>query len=146
MHSHFQHPNRDYQEFLGVVFHVTRDFKQVEQAYRRAAFNVIAHNRDDHVKNHAFLATSTGEWSLSPAFDLTFSIGVNGQHNMTVAGSGLPGTKELLALAASAGLGGKRAREILREVSTSMRLWPTFASKAGVSKASRERVAAALKG
>ncbi len=145
VHSHFQHPNRDYQEFLAVVFGVTRDFKQVEQAYRRAAFNVLAHNRDDHVKNHAFLASPSGEWALSPAFDITFSSGVNGQHNMTVAGNGLPGEKELLALAKGAGLSDSRAKAILEEIGSSVRRWPVFARRAGVSKASRERVSSALK-
>ena len=145
VHSHFQHPNRDYKEFLGVVFGVTRDFKQVEQAYRRAAFNVLAHNRDDHVKNHAFVASAAGEWSLSPAFDLTFSSGVNGQHNMTVAGSGMPGTRELLALASSAGLPEERGRQILAEVSSAVKRWPKFAMGTGVSKGSRDRIASALK-
>ena len=145
VHSHFQHPNRDYQEFLNVAFNVTRDFKQVEQAFRRAAFNVLAHNRDDHVKNHAFLASDRGEWTLSPAFDITFSSGVNEQHNMTIAGSGRPGDKELLALASGAGLDDSRAKEILAEIASTVRRWPAFAAKAGVSKASRDLVGSALK-
>jgi len=40
----FSSSNRDYREFIGVVFEVTKDFQQVEQAFRRAAFNVLAHN------------------------------------------------------------------------------------------------------
>ena len=85
------------------------------------------------------------EWTLSPAFDITFSSGVNGQHNMTVAGSGLPGNKELLALAKGAGLGDSRARAILEEISSAILRWPAFATKAGVSSASRDLVASKLK-
>jgi serine/threonine-protein kinase HipA len=43
---------------------------QVEQQFRRMAFNVIARNQDDHVKNIAFLMDREGRWSLSPAFDV----------------------------------------------------------------------------
>ena len=37
-------------------------------------FNVLACNRDDHVKNFSFLMDQDGRWRLSPAYDLTFSI------------------------------------------------------------------------
>jgi serine/threonine-protein kinase HipA len=35
-------------------------------------FNVVASNRDDHTKNFSFLMDENGQWSLSPAYDLTF--------------------------------------------------------------------------
>jgi serine/threonine-protein kinase HipA len=43
--------------------------------YRLACFNVLAHNRDDHSKNFAFLMDESGVWKISPAYDLTFSFG-----------------------------------------------------------------------
>jgi serine/threonine-protein kinase HipA len=39
------------------------------QLYRRMAFNVLAGNRDDHLRNHGFLR-HPGGWRLAPAFDL----------------------------------------------------------------------------
>src|SRR5699024_10679610 len=36
---------------------------------RRAVFNVLIGNRDDHLRNHGFLRTSDG-WRLAPAFDI----------------------------------------------------------------------------
>ena len=39
------------------------------QLLRRAAFNVLASHRDDHLRNHGFLRTAEG-WRLAPAFDL----------------------------------------------------------------------------
>jgi serine/threonine-protein kinase HipA len=140
VHSDFRHPNRDYQEFLSIVFNLTGDFAQVEQAYLRAVFNVIAHNRDDHVKNHSFVAGPTGTWRISQAYDLTHSDGVNGEHNMTVAGSGKPGGKDLLKLAEGAGIKPRQANAIIESVSGSIRRWPEFAEKAGVSEASSRRV------
>jgi serine/threonine-protein kinase HipA len=144
VHSDFRHPNRDYQEFLSVVFSVTRDFQQVEQAFRRAVFNVLAHNRDDHVKNHSFVADQAGNWRLSPAYDLIHSLGISGQHNMTVAGSGRPGVKELLVLAKSAGIPERSAADIIAGVSSAIKRWPEFAEKAGVSQDSHAKVGASL--
>lgn len=142
VHSHFRHPNRDYQEFLSVVFDLTKDFQQVEQAFRRAAFNVLAHNRDDHVKNHAFLALPTGAWTLSPAYDITHSKGVNGEHNMTVAGSGNPGVTDLLKLAADAGIKQPKTKDIIASVAAAIKRWPEFAENAGVSESSNKKVVA----
>lgn len=41
----------------------------LEQLFRRVAFNVAVGNRDDHLRNHGFLLTPTG-WRLAPAFDI----------------------------------------------------------------------------
>jgi serine/threonine-protein kinase HipA len=144
VHSDFRHPDRDYQEFLAVVLKLTRDARQVEQAFLRAAFNVLAHNRDDHVKNHAFLASPTGDWTLAPAYDLTHSTGVNGEHNMTVAGSGRPGAGDLLELASSSGITPSRAKDLIASVRASTKRWPEFAEAAGVSESSNRTVAHAL--
>jgi serine/threonine-protein kinase HipA len=140
VHSDFRHPNRDYEEFLSVTFDLTKDFAQVEQAFLRAAFNVMAHNRDDHVRNHAFIVKPDGRWGLSPAYDITHSDGVNGEHNMTVSGKGRPGTKDLLKLAVSAGIPHKGAIESMAMVSASLGRWSEFAEKAGVSEESRRRI------
>jgi serine/threonine-protein kinase HipA len=41
-----------------------------EELFKRAMFNIIIHNYDDHEKNHGFLMNEKGEWRLSPAFDI----------------------------------------------------------------------------
>jgi len=51
-------------------------------------FNILSCNRDDHVKNFSYLMNSSGEWALSPAYDITFSKGPGGEHSMTVDGEG----------------------------------------------------------
>ena len=56
-------------------------------------FNVVANNRDDHVKNFAFIMNHKGEWALSPAYDLIYSPGPGGEHSMTVLGEGKAPTK-----------------------------------------------------
>ena len=37
----------------------------VEEQFRRAVFNVMVRNQDDHVKNISFLMDRSGKWSLS---------------------------------------------------------------------------------
>jgi serine/threonine-protein kinase HipA len=59
----------DLAEFLqahGAQDHIASD---LEQLFRRVAFNVAIGNRDDHLRNHGFLLTPSG-WRLAPAFDL----------------------------------------------------------------------------
>jgi len=60
----------DYRDFLQVTQRVTGEQPAVLEAYRRMLFNVLAGNRDDHLKNFAFLLPHDGEWELAPAFDL----------------------------------------------------------------------------
>ena len=61
-----------------------------ERQFRRVCFNIVARNQDDHVKNIAFLMNKAGEWSLSPAFDLSYSYNPDGtwtsQHQMSMNG------------------------------------------------------------
>ena len=81
-------PNLDYVQLMKLTLAITNDNTQLEELYRRMCFNVFAHNRDDHSKNFSFLCTARGQWSLSPAYDLTYSNSLAGEHATTVAGNG----------------------------------------------------------
>lgn len=77
-----------YDEAMRVVRFITKDMKAVEEFYRRAIFNIIARNQDDHAKNTSFLMDEKGNWTLSPAYDITYA---NGQgftkkHQMSIRG------------------------------------------------------------
>ena len=78
----------DYLTYLRMVRLLTRDQREVEQAFARLVFNVVFHNRDDHPKNFAFRMDEAMAWKLAPVFDLTFSDGPSGQHHMDVMGKG----------------------------------------------------------
>jgi len=62
----------------------------LSEFFRRIVFNVIARNQDDHTKNIAFLMDKKGRWSLSPAYDLTWSYNPKGkwtnQHQISLNG------------------------------------------------------------
>lgn len=60
-----------YEELIRTVNGLTRDQREVEEMFRRTVFNVLCGNRDDHVRNHAFLMQEPDAWQLSPAYDLT---------------------------------------------------------------------------
>lgn len=111
-------PNLDYHTLMQLTTMLTRDYTQLEQLYRMMCFNVYAHNRDDHAKNWSYLYDAgTGMYRLSPAYDLTYSNSIGGEHATTIDGNGRdPGMQELLAVAKRAGLRMSAARRIAGEI------------------------------
>ncbi|MDZ4328874.1 MAG: type II toxin-antitoxin system HipA family toxin [Pseudomonas sp.] len=129
----FRSATLDYVELLKVVRMMTRDQRAVEEMFRRMVFNVRAMNRDDHLKNHAFLMDHTGAWRLAPAYDLSFSRGPGGEHTLPVGGEGRrPGPAQFQAVAAKVGVKPKRAVEVVEEVDAAVVDWLAFAKNADV--------------
>jgi serine/threonine-protein kinase HipA len=117
LHANFRFPSVDYEAFLRSTSFLTKREEDLVAAFRQAAFNVVFHNRDDHAKNFAFTMKDDGIWRLSPAFDLTYSMGPGGEHTSSIAGEGRnPGRSHLLAMAEAVGIESKKAEEILQEV------------------------------
>lgn len=79
-----------YEQALQVMRQLGLSNAEIEQQFRRMVFNIIMRNQDDHTKNIAFLMDRRGQWSLSPAFDLTFSYNPEGdwtsRHQMQLNG------------------------------------------------------------
>ena len=77
-----------YEQAMQVVRRLGLPMAAIEEQFRRMAFNVVARNQDDHVKNIAFLMDKRGRWSLAPAFDVTYSFNPSGawtsMHQMTL--------------------------------------------------------------
>ena len=145
IHADFRIPSSDYAQLLEVTRVLTRNHRDVLECYRRMVFNVLAHNRDDHVKNFAFRMTDAGEWQLAPAYDLIFSPGPGGEHSMTVGGEGrAPAKRHMLSLASPAGIAERDAAEIVDEVAQSVAEWRAYAREAGVGRSSRESIADAI--
>lgn len=121
-------PNLDYEILMKLTMELTKDFGEIEKLYRLMCFNVFAHNRDDHSKNFAYLYDEReGRWRLSPAYDLTYSYSIGGEHATTVHGNGRnPGTGEILAVADQISMDRRRAKRIAEEIRecVEMRLGP----------------------
>ena len=109
-------PNLDYHILMRLTLKLTEDYHEIEKLYRQMCFNVFAHNRDDHSKNFSFLYTD-GRWSLSPAYDLTYSNSIGGEHATMVNGNGrCPGMEDLLAVAEQIKWDKKKAINIARDI------------------------------
>ncbi len=111
-----------------------------EQLYRRCAFNLIARNQDDHVKNISFLMDNAGSWSLAPAYDLTYAYDPENRwmarHQMGVNGKFDGFTREdLMALADTASLSKSIAAEIIEQVAGAVSRWQEFAAQANAPEA-----------
>lgn len=135
LHSDFRTPSLDYEDLFNLTGALTRDVRQVEKMFRLAVFNVLAHNRDDHAKNFTFLMDSSGEWKLSPAYDLTFSSGPGGEQSTMVLGEGKnPGISQLKKLGLESDLPESSINEVIDQTRTALGKWEKLASEFGVSK------------
>lgn len=116
-------PNLDYDVLMKLTLELTKDFAEIEKLFRLMCFNVFAHNRDDHSKNFTFLYEETeGRWVLSPAYDLTYSYSLGGEHATTVHGNGKnPGRKDVLEVAKSIGMDIKKASVIADDIEQCVR-------------------------
>lgn len=117
----------------------------LEQQFRRAVFNVMVRNQDDHVKNIAFLMNQQGEWRLSPAFDVSYAYNPRGawtnQHQMTLNGKrDRFDYDDLLAFGLFCDLKKTRVGSIVRALHEKVAAWRTYAEQAGVP----ERMAVAI--
>jgi serine/threonine-protein kinase HipA len=150
--SNFRIPSADYADLLKATSLLTRNHQDVPRAFRRMVFNVQAHNRDDHVKNFAFILNDvsgsaqssppSGTWILSPAYDLLYTPGPGGEHTMTLAGEGRnPGRPHMLALAEQAGMSTPEAATIIDEVHAAVSRWNDYAAQAGASQAGIRQIA-----
>ena len=105
-------PNLDYDLLMKLTLKLTRDMEECKKLFRLMCFNVFAHNRDDHSKNFTYIYVEQEKrWVLSPAYDLTYSNSIGGEHATTVHGEGRdPGMADILEVAKTIGLNGQWAR------------------------------------
>ena len=134
-----------YEQALLTIRRLHLPMAAVEEQFRRMAFNVVARNQDDHVKNIAFLMDKQGRWSLAPAFDVTYSYNPAGSwtatHQMTLNGKRDGFTLEDFTACAKAALMKRgRAAAILGEVQAAVARWPEFASLAQVDADWRKKI------
>jgi serine/threonine-protein kinase HipA len=127
----------DYEEFMRLSRRLGGAQEAVE-CFRRAVFNLLATNRDDHGRNHAFLYDETTRtWTLAPAFDLNPNV-ANGLIALTWLGSAQIPT-QFAALTRLAEIGGiplRAAREIYEQVeAATLGGWRKAAGRAGVPPA-----------
>ena len=104
------------------------------ELYRRLVFNVLISNLDDHMRNHGFLWTGAGGWTLSPAYDLN-PVSQNERPRILVTHIDLEdGTCDLglvLEVAGFFGLTKRAAVAVVCEVVRATRQWRAVAESRG---------------
>lgn len=113
------------------------------QLYRRMIFNVMAGNRDDHLRNHGFLVGSQGV-KLSPAYDMNPTPDKL-EHAITIDGhSAEPNMQRVLEVAGMFGIKGSEATGIIDDVRMVLRAWREVAERMQANAADTYLIAPAL--
>ena len=122
-----------YEQMLRVCRKMKLPYKDIEQIFRRAAFNYLAGVCDDHDKNTSFILSQDGIWHLAPAYDMTFTVNlmnkfIGDRHAMTLSGQNRKVSRdELLSFAEAGDI--KNAAIILQEISDAVSAFESFASE-----------------
>ena len=142
-HADYRKPGGySYEQLLTVARQLKLPRQDAIEIYRRMVFNVIARNHDDHTKNTGFLLRqadieSTGQWRLSPAFDVAYSYKKDSPwvsaHQMSLNGKRDHFNREdLLAVGKLIGNFNKESGQIIDEVISVVIKWHEYADRAGV--------------
>ncbi len=117
LHREFSDFSLSYDDFFTLTRNLTESVDETLEAFRRAIFNRLFENMDDHGKNHAFVMEEDGRWRLSPAYDLTHSTSL-GIHPLSWLGTsnGLPASEAIVAQAVSLGVREKAILHCVNEL------------------------------
>ena len=132
-----------YEDLFETMRLLVLPYPQAEQLFRRMVFNVIARNCDDHTKNFAFTMDKSGEWSLSPAFDVCHAYRPSStwvsQHCLSVNGKRKNIERaDLLEVARKMNI--KGASEIIDQVDQVIGKWKKYADDLKVDPELREAI------
>lgn len=122
--------------YLDIVDFIIQNCTDVErnlqELYRRVAFNICIGNTDDHFRNHGFLLTAKG-WTLSPAYDMNPTLNEY-QSLLISAVSNKADLNVLLGACEDYMLNRKNAEKIVSDVVEAVKEWREIAIRQGVSK------------
>ena len=124
-----------YEQAFNVMRRLRLPYSQAQEMFRRIVFNVVVRNQDDHTKNISFLMDPSGQWRLSPAYDMGFAYNPKGAwtatHQMSINGKFDNITRaDLLSLANANNI--KNASEIIDQLCETAAEWPELAKNCGV--------------
>ena len=129
--------------YLDIVDFIIQSCTDVErnlqELYRRVAFNICIGNSDDHFRNHGFLLTAKG-WILSPAYDMNPTL--NEYQSLLVSSTSNKAELSILLDACEDYmLNRKTAEKIISEVIEVVKGWRELATRLGLSKREMEMFA-----
>jgi len=107
--------------------------EHMAELFRRMVFTLLIDNTDDHEKNHALLMTDSGEYELSPAFDVLPSGQALGYQQMRVGADGTDATiKNAMSECGQFGLKKSEAVDQVKRVCAVVAQWKAHFAQAGV--------------
>ena len=119
-----------------IIQNCTDVDRNLQELYRRVAFNICIGNSDDHFRNHGFLLTAKG-WTLSPAYDMNPT--QNEYQNLLIsATSNKADLNILLDACGDYMLNCKTAEDIISEVTEAVKGWREWAVRLGIFKREME--------
>ena len=121
-----------YLDIVDFILQGCTDVRQnLRELYRRAAFNVMFGNTDDHFRNHGFLLTPKG-WTLSPAYDI--NPGAKSHQCLLIDSyTELSDINVLLSTSENYMLERQEAIEIIEEVRAAIKDWRKTATELQIS-------------
>jgi serine/threonine-protein kinase HipA len=129
--------NAHYETLFATARKIGLKQTALDELFRRMVFNILARNQDDHSKNHAFMMDGSGQWHLTPAYDIVFTykkgsrwvesqqMRCNGKRDNFVR-------EDLLSAGSAADV--KNPEAVIREVIEVLKLWPDIAAEAGLKR------------
>lgn len=116
--------------------------EQMRELFRRMVFNILVDNTDDHEKNHVLLMGDSGEYELSPAFDVLPSGQSLGYQQLRVGVDAADSTLDnALSECRQFGLKKDEAVAQVKRVCEAVAGWRAHFAGAGVSDADIESLA-----
>ena len=129
-----------YQDIVDFIIQSCTDVERnLQELYRRVAFNICIGNSDDHFRNHGFLLTAKG-WTLSPAYDMNPTLSEY-QSLLVSLTSNKAELSILLDACEDYMLNRKTAEKIISEVIEVVKGWRELATRLGLSKREMEMFA-----
>ena len=132
----YRQPSLDYEDIIKACQMLSKDATTAQQQFIRAMFNLFAINQDDHCKNSALMVDDSGNWTLSPAYDITYSPNAFNQHTTAFSGFGnQPNLKAIQKLAFHANYNWHEAIEKIQAIRDALSQWSVIAAQLNISPA-----------
>jgi len=132
-----------YEELFETMRMLGLDYPQAQELFRRMVFNVMSRNCDDHTKNFAFMMDKSGNWSMSPAYDICHAYRPGSdwvsQHALSLSGKRKDFKREDL-LEVGKRMNIKNASDILTEVAGACSKWNDYAEAINVDAKLRDSI------
>ncbi|WP_044268437.1 type II toxin-antitoxin system HipA family toxin [Bacteroides timonensis] len=139
-----------YEDLFEVCRKLNIPASEQSELYRRAVFNIMGGNVDDHIKNFSFLMERNGIWHITPAYDMTFTTNLDGAayenvHSMSIAGKDNGITEDdLLRFAKLNGI--KNAKKIVEAVGLAISHFYDYATNHRIDDYWKDRIEEHLSG